>query len=169
MWVLRGVINNTDRHLRCAVQALEGFCQLLAKEGAVSNCCTPCESMHSAISAQESLPLLVWLTSLARVPDQACAGAEAAYTRALTAASRVALVGDCDGASLRGALSGFSDLPFMVAQVWDGLADRGLRYTSVPALGSDEKACRACRPVCCIASLYPAARRLVMRVATTWV
>ncbi len=49
--------------------------------------------------------------------DQACAGAEAAYARALTAASRVPLVGECDGASLRGGLSGFSDLPFMVAQV----------------------------------------------------
>lgn len=47
---------------------------------------------------------------------QACAGAEAAYTRALTAASKVPLVGGCDGASLRAALCGFSDLPFMVGQ-----------------------------------------------------
>ena len=50
---------------------------------------------------------------------QACANAEAAYTRTLTAASRVKLVGDCDGASVRGALDGFSDLPFMVGQVSD--------------------------------------------------
>ena len=48
---------------------------------------------------------------------QACANAEAAYTRTLTAASKVKLVGDCDGASVRGALDGFSDLPFMVGQV----------------------------------------------------
>jgi hypothetical protein len=47
---------------------------------------------------------------------QACANAEAAYTRTLTAASKVKLVGDCDGASVRGALDGFSDLPFMVGQ-----------------------------------------------------
>ena len=33
------------------------------------------------------------------------------------AASKVKLVGDCDGASVRGALDGFSDLPFMVGQV----------------------------------------------------
>ena len=50
---------------------------------------------------------------------QACANAEAAYTRTLTAASKVKLVGDCDGASVRGALDGFSDLPFMVGQVTD--------------------------------------------------
>ena len=48
---------------------------------------------------------------------QACANAEAAYTRTLTAASKVKLVGDCDGASVRGALDGFSDLPFMIGQV----------------------------------------------------
>ena len=48
---------------------------------------------------------------------QACAGAEAAYTRALSAASKVRLVGGCDGASLHAALDGFSDLPFMVGQV----------------------------------------------------
>jgi hypothetical protein len=48
---------------------------------------------------------------------QACAGAEAAYVRALEAASKVPLVGHCDGASLRAALDGFSDLPFMVGQV----------------------------------------------------
>ena len=51
--------------------------------------------------------------------SQACANAEAAYTRTLTAASKVKLVGDCDGASVRGALDGFSDLPFMVGQVTD--------------------------------------------------
>ena len=48
---------------------------------------------------------------------QACANAEAAYTRTLTAASKVKLVGDCDGASVRGALDGLSDLPFMIGQV----------------------------------------------------
>lgn len=55
---------------------------------------------------------------------QACAGAEAAYTRALSAASKVPLVGNCDGASLRAALDGFSDLPFMVGQVCDPLEQR---------------------------------------------
>ncbi|BDA42713.1 hypothetical protein COCOBI_03-6060 [Coccomyxa sp. Obi] len=58
---------------------------------------------------------------------QACAGAEAAYTRALSAASKVRLVGGCDGASLHAALDGFSDLPFMVGQahvrVGAGLSD----------------------------------------------
>jgi hypothetical protein len=34
----------------------------------------------------------------------------------MTAASRVPLVGDADGATLRAALSGLSDLPFMVGQ-----------------------------------------------------
>ena len=57
---------------------------------------------------------------------QACANAEAAYMRTLTAASKVKLVGDCDGASVRGVLDGFSDLPFMVGQVTDQALRRGL-------------------------------------------
>eukprot|EP00884_Botryococcus_braunii_P012143 jgi/Botrbrau1/2092/Bobra.0047s0050.1 len=47
---------------------------------------------------------------------QALAAAEGAYTRAMTAVSKITLVGDCDGATLRAALHGFSDLPFVVGQ-----------------------------------------------------
>jgi len=58
---------------------------------------------------------------------QALAGAEAAYTRALTAASRVALAGDCDGAALCAAAAGLADLPFQVGQqhaaIGAGLSD----------------------------------------------
>ncbi|KAK9830979.1 hypothetical protein WJX81_004843 [Elliptochloris bilobata] len=58
---------------------------------------------------------------------QALAAAEAAYTRALTAASRVALAGDCDGAALCAAAAGLADLPFQVGQqhaaVGAGLSD----------------------------------------------
>ncbi len=58
---------------------------------------------------------------------QALAGAEAAYTRALTAASRVALAGDCDGAALYAAAAGLADLPFQVGQqhaaIGAGLSD----------------------------------------------
>lgn len=63
---------------------------------------------------------------------QACANAEAAYTRTLTAASKVKLVGDCDGASVRGALDGFSDLPFMIGQVTQKqtfLSEHGSKHT----------------------------------------
>lgn len=52
---------------------------------------------------------------------QALASAETAYTRAMTAVSKVALVGDCDGATLRAALHGFSNLPFIVGQVSSAL------------------------------------------------
>lgn len=49
-----------------------------------------------------------------RPPPQALAGAEAAYARAMEAASKVSLVGEGDGPSLRGAMEGLPDLPMML-------------------------------------------------------
>lgn len=66
---------------------------------------------------------------------QACAGAEAAYTRALSAASKVRLVGGCDGASLHAALDGFSDLPFMVGQVCDPSSSACMYFSVLRAAG----------------------------------
>lgn len=61
-------------------------------------------------------------TPLAPAYIQAFAGAEAAYSRAMDAASKISLVGDSDGPTLRGALDGFSSLPIMMGaahgQVW---------------------------------------------------
>ncbi|KAK9817288.1 hypothetical protein WJX72_012262 [[Myrmecia] bisecta] len=47
---------------------------------------------------------------------QALAGAEAGYLRAMAAVSKVNLVGECDGATLRAALKGFSELPSVVGR-----------------------------------------------------
>lgn len=51
------------------------------------------------------------------VPAQAVTAAEASYTRALNAASRVKLISECDGPSLRTAALRFSDIPWLVAEV----------------------------------------------------
>lgn len=76
---------------------------------------TPLRGESSSSSCQTAAAVLTIVLMLL-LCLQACANAEAAYTRTLTAASKVKLVGDCDGASVRGALDGFSDLPFMVGQ-----------------------------------------------------
>lgn len=83
---------------------------------------------------------------------QALAGAEAAYTRALTAASRVVLAGDCDGAALCAAAAGLADLPFQVGQqhaaIGAGLSDttRGVQASPrAPGLASSAlSVCAAC-------------------------
>ena len=48
---------------------------------------------------------------------QALSSAEAAYTRAMNAVSRVKLVGECDGPTLRAALARFSDIPWLIGEV----------------------------------------------------
>lgn len=76
---------------------------------------------------------------------QACANAEAAYTRTLTAASKVKLVGDCDGASVRGALDGFSDLPFMVGQVIGYTSHLGTLHVYKLQLNTSQSGALWCR------------------------
>lgn len=48
---------------------------------------------------------------------QAMTSAEAAYSRAMTAVSRVKLAGELDGPSLRAALTRLSDVPWLVGEV----------------------------------------------------
>ena len=87
---------------------------------------------------------------------QALAAAEAAYTRALTAASRVVLAGDCDGAALCAAAAGLADLPFQVGQqhaaIGAGLSDttRGVQARP-PAPGPAPSALSVC--AACLAFL----------------
>lgn len=56
---------------------------------------------------------------MTKVVMQAVTSAEAAYTRAMNAVSRVRLVSECDGPTLRAALTRFSDVPWMVGEVAD--------------------------------------------------
>lgn len=62
-----------------------------------------------------------WLWSLflveAILHSQAITAAEAAYSRAMTASSRVKLWSEFDGPSLRSALSRLSDVPWLLGEV----------------------------------------------------
>lgn len=93
---------------------MERLCVHVACKGkssaALPLCCLTCSPGRGR---DILLPVQSWCEARGA---QALAAAEAAYTRALTAASRVALAGECDGAAMCAVAAGLADLPFQVGQ-----------------------------------------------------